>query len=121
MKIAKIIGWLGFLSMFSVLIYGFTVGDFSDDGSLILNNPWGIVSLVDLYVGFSLFSLWIVLREKNVVYAIIWVVLMMVFGFFTGAIYLLKALYTSKNSYLRLLLGDRLEDILAKETKKHTD
>jgi hypothetical protein len=45
--------------MTAVLVYGFTVGDFSADGAIILSNPWGIVSMVDLYVGFILFSGWI--------------------------------------------------------------
>ncbi|MFH5882344.1 DUF1475 family protein [Liberiplasma polymorphum] len=121
MKVAKIISLLGFLSMFGVLIYGFTVGDFSEDGGLILSNPWGIVSLVDLYVGFALFSLWIVFREKNIVYSIIWVILMMIFGFFTGAIYTLYALHTSKGSWLTLFLGSRKDAILKQEFPKHTE
>ncbi len=32
----------------------------------LLAMPWGIVSLVDLYVGFALFSIWIVYREKAI-------------------------------------------------------
>ena len=55
MKIAKIISWIGVAAMTIALFYGFTQGDFFADGSIILNNPWGIVSLVDLYVGFILF------------------------------------------------------------------
>jgi hypothetical protein len=38
--------------MTAVLIYGFTVGDFAMEGKQLLSMPWGIVSLVDLYVGF---------------------------------------------------------------------
>ena len=57
MKLAKIIAWIGLLAMSVVLAYGFTVGNFVEDGKAILANPWGIVSLVDLYVGFVLFSL----------------------------------------------------------------
>lgn len=114
MKIAKIIALIGSLSMTIVLIYGFTIGDFGEDGSVILNNPWGIVSLVDLYVGFALFSMWIVYREKNLPKAIILVVLMMVFGFLTGAVYTLYALIQSKGDVLRLFLGDRYEDVILK-------
>ena len=67
MKIAKIIAALGVIAMTAVLIYGFTAGDFGSDGGEILRNPWGIVSLVDLYTGFILFSAWIVYREKSIV------------------------------------------------------
>lgn len=65
MKLAKIISLLGVLAMTAVLIYGFTVGDFSGEGSQLLSMPWGIVSLVDLYTGFVLFSGWIIYREKS--------------------------------------------------------
>jgi hypothetical protein len=115
MKIAKIIALIGSLSMTVVLIYGFTVGDFFEDGSVILNNPWGIVSLVDLYVGFALFSMWIVYREKCITKAVILVILMMVFGFLTGAVYTLYALIQSKGDVNKLFLGDRYQDVLNKE------
>ena len=64
MKVAKVLALLGLLAMTAVLIYGFTVGDFSGEGARLLAMPWGIVSLVDLYVGFALFSCWIVFRER---------------------------------------------------------
>ena len=31
----------------------------------LISNPWGIVSLVDLYVGFTVFSMWIWFREAD--------------------------------------------------------
>ena len=51
MKTVKIVSFLGIIAMSVALIYGFGVGDFGADGALILENPWGIVSLVDLYTG----------------------------------------------------------------------
>src|SRR5512136_3320577 len=95
MKLAKVISLLGLLAMTGILIYGFTIGDFSGEGAKLIAMPWGIVSLVDLYVGFFLFSCWIVYREKAVLPSTIWVVLMMVLGFFTGALYTFIALQTS--------------------------
>lgn len=105
MKAAKTVAWLGLLAMTAVLIYGFTVGDFGTDGQQILRNPWGIVSLVDLYVGFSLFSGWIVYREQSPWIAGLWVALMMILGFFTGALYTLLSLYQSKGSWQRFWMG----------------
>jgi hypothetical protein len=105
MKLAKIIAWLGLLAMSAVLVYGFTRGNFAADGKEILSNPWGVVSLVDLYVGFSLFSLWIVYRENSRARALLWVILMMVLGFFTGALYTLVALYSSGGDWQRFWLG----------------
>ena len=107
MKIAKIVAWIGLLSMATVLVYGFTQGDFGQDGSALLANPWGVVSFVDLYVGFALFSIWIVFREKSLGIAAIWVILMMVLGFFTGALYTLIALYKSQGDWHKFWLGGR--------------
>ncbi len=107
MKIAKIIAILGLLSMTVVLIYGFTIGNFSVEGNKLLSMPWGIVSLVDLYVGFSLFSCWIIFREKAVLPSLIWVILMMVLGFWAGALYTLIALQTSGNDWKRFWMGKR--------------
>ena len=109
MKIAKIIAALGVIAMTSVLIYGFTAGDFSADGAEILKNPWGVVSMVDLYTGFILFSAWIVYREKSVFRSVVWVVLMMVLGFFTASLYALIALYTSKGDWRRFWMGKHID------------
>lgn len=110
MKIAKGIALLGLLAMTAVLIYGFTVGDFAAEGKQLLSMPWGIVSLVDLYVGFVLFSGWIIYREKSAVPSVIWVVLMMVLGFWTASLYALIALQTSGGDWRRFWLGRRLDD-----------
>ena len=110
MKIAKAIALLGLLAMTGILIYGFTVGDFSAEGAKLLAMPWGIVSLVDLYVGFALFSGWIVFREKALVPSVIWVILMMTLGFWSGALYTFIALQTSGGDWKRFWYGKRAND-----------
>ena len=107
MKIAKVITLLGWLAMTAVLIYGFTVGDFVEEGKQLLSMPWGIVSLVDLYVGFFLFSGWIVYREESAVRSVVWVVLVMVLGFWTASLYALIALQTSGGDWQRFWMGHR--------------
>lgn len=105
MKAGKVLAALGLLAMTGVLIYGFTVGDFGSDGGKILQNPWGIVSLVDLYTGFFLFSGWIVYREKAIGWAAVWVILMMVLGFFTASLYTLIALYQADGDWKKFWMG----------------
>jgi hypothetical protein len=107
MRLAKLIALLGLLAMTAVLIYGFTVGDFLGEGARLLTMPWGIVSMVDLYVGFILFSGWIVYRERSFVRLAIWVALMLVLGFFAGALYALIALVTSGGDWQRFWMGRR--------------
>ncbi|HKJ27655.1 MAG TPA: DUF1475 family protein [Anaerolineales bacterium] len=105
MRLAKWISGLGVLAMTGILIYGFTVGDFGVDGGQILQNPWGLVSMVDLYVGFILFSGWIAYRENSVLAAILWIVGMMVLGFFTGSLYAFLALQKSGGDWQKFWLG----------------
>lgn len=107
MKIAKIIALIGLLAMTGILIYGFTVGNFSEEGAKLLAMPWGIVSMVDLYVGFALFSCWIVFREKALLPSIIWVILMMVLGFWAGALYTYLALNQSNGDWKHFWYGKR--------------
>lgn len=107
MKIAKWISLAGLLAMTAVLVYGFTIGNFSAEGDRLLSMPWGIVSLVDLYVGFILFSGWIVFREKAWLPSLIWVILMMVLGFWAGALYTFLALNSSRGDWNRFWFGKR--------------
>jgi len=97
--------------MTAVLIYGFTIGNFAEEGKQLLSMPWGIVSLVDLYVGFALFSGWIVYREKSAARSAVWVALMMALGFWTASLYTLIALQTSGGDWRRFWLGQRLDEI----------
>ena len=104
MKWIQGVSALGVLAMSVALVYGFTIGDFFLDGGVIVDNPWGVVSLVDLYVGFSLFSLWVFVRETNKALAIAWIVSIMVLGFFSGALYVY--LQSMRSSTIQeLLLG----------------
>ena len=74
MKAIKVFSILGIIAMSLVLVYGFTKGDFFKEGSRLLAMPWGIVSMVDLYTGFILFSGWIIFREKSIIRSVVWVI-----------------------------------------------
>ena len=105
MKLAKIISILGVLAMTAVLVNGFTRGDFPGEGSKLFAMPWGIVSLVDLYVGFILFSGWIIYREKSLPVAILWTIAMLTLGFFAGSLYAFLALQSSGDDWRKFWLG----------------
>jgi hypothetical protein len=105
MKIVKIITLLGTLAMTGIIIYAFTAGNFNTEGQKLLSMPWGIVSLVDLYTGFILYSCWIIYREKSLLTALIWVFFMLTLGFFTGSLYAFITLQTSQGNWKRFWLG----------------
>lgn len=105
MTIAKFVALLGVFAMILALGNGFLGGNFGEEGSQLVRMPWGIVSLVDLYVGFTLFSGWIIYREGWTPKAGLWVLLMMVLGFFTGALYTFLALQSSGGDWKKFWMG----------------
>jgi hypothetical protein len=107
MRLAKAVTFLGLVAMSAVLIYGVVVGDFAGEGAKLLSMPWGIVSLVDLYVGFILFAGWIVYREASAARAAVWVVLMMILGFWVASLYAFLALQASGGDWRRFWMGQR--------------
>jgi hypothetical protein len=108
MRLAKMVSILGILAMTAVLIYGFTLGNFGLDGGKLLANPWGIVSLMDLYTGFTLFSAWIIYREKSLPVAMLWTLAMMTLGFFAGSLYAFLALQSSGGDWKKFWMGKRV-------------
>ena len=110
MKPAKALAFLGALAMGASLIYGFVAGSFSEEGKTLTSLPWGRVSLVDVYVGFSLFSGWIFFREKSVPKAAAWTISVMILGNFAASIYALLALWRSHGDWKRFWLGQRRDD-----------
>lgn len=114
MKYGKAITWVGLVMMTIGLLNGFINGDFLGDGAKLMANPWGIMSMIDLYVGFTLFSMWIVFREKSLAASLVWVVSMMTLGFFAGCIYVLIAFKNSKGDWLAFFLGANKEKALSK-------
>lgn len=110
MKIAKILLVIGLLATGGIIVYGFIVGDILAEGFVLLSMPWGLVTLVDLYTGFFLFSGWILYREKSMGRAAIWIITLMIMGFFLGCVYALIALQKSEGNWRRFWLGDRWQD-----------
>jgi predicted membrane-bound dolichyl-phosphate-mannose-protein mannosyltransferase len=100
----KVVAWLGALTMAGMIVFSLVTGDFFGEGSILLGMVWGQMSMVDLYVGFFLFYLWILRREKDLITKIIWFLLLMTTGSLAIALYILKAAYESKTE-LEFFLG----------------
>jgi hypothetical protein len=101
MRYAKILSFVGFLIMLGMLIYGFTMGDFSGEGKILLGLPWGQISLVDIYIEFILVCAWIIHREKNIIKSLIWVILVLTLGSMVSCFYVFLALKKSNGDWGR--------------------
>ena len=105
MKIAKVIAFLCLSAMTIILFYALMSGNFVEEGRRLLSMPWGIVSLVDLYAGFTLFSCWIAYRERSISRSMLWIFLVMVLGFWAGALYTVVTLELSGDDWEKFFLG----------------
>lgn len=60
---------------FAVLItWAVNAGNFAEAGRWLTSDPWGIVSLTDLYIGFALIAMVIALFERSRWRAAFWIV-----------------------------------------------
>ena len=103
MTITKIISYFITLSMAGVIFWA--QGEVTIFDSPIPDLPWGVVSLVDLYSGFTLFSLWIFYKEK-VAHAIAWTFFVMTLGSFTIALYVIYSINRSDGDIQKFFMGD---------------
>jgi len=108
-RVVTALALIGFIIMLISIITAFIVGDFSAEGSIILSLAWGKVSLIDVYIGFLIFSGWIIYRERSVGRSLIWVIFMMIFGNMTACLYILIAVRQGRGDWSRFWLGKRLE------------
>lgn len=81
-------------------------GDFAEEGRWILENPWGRMSLIDIYVGVALISGWILLRERSPWTLVLWLPVFIVLGHGGTALYATIAAFRSSD-VKQFLLGAR--------------
>ena len=101
MKRAMVLAGLGALAMAGIIVYGFAAGSFFEEGGKLVRMPWGIVSLVDVYVGFLVFSGFILWREKSALAAGVWIFLLLTLGNLVSCVYVVLALRDAKGDWRR--------------------
>ena len=109
MKAFKLLAVTGTLIMFLTLIYGFIVGDFFKEGSILISLAWGKVSLIDVYIGFFLFSGWVLFREEKCLTSVIWIILIMILGNFITCLYVTIKLFQSGDDFKWFWLGKHFQ------------
>jgi Protein of unknown function (DUF1475) len=107
MSIAKIVSIIGLVLMTVFIGYGIVLGDFGAEGAWIVAHPWGQISLVDVYTGITLFSMWVIYRESSLLKRVIWIIVFVITGNWATALYTLLALHASNGDWQKLFHGDR--------------
>ena len=105
MKTAKLLAALGAVVMGATILYGFIVGNFFDEAAVLIHMPWFHVSMIDLYIGFWLFSGWIIYRERSLARSIPLVIGLMLLGHVLSCAYVVYALYRSNGDWTRFWTG----------------
>ena len=81
-------------------------GEFSEEGSAILDLAWGRMTLIDLYVGVALLWGWVLLREDRWWVAVAWLPVFIVLGHGGTALYAAIASFRT-DDVRSFLLGAR--------------
>ena len=92
--------------MFAAIVVAMTTGDFGTEGSWILDNPWGRMSLIDIYVGIALFAGWVFLRVGSPWVALLWLPAFVILGNAGTALYAAIAAFRTDDIH-SFLLGAR--------------
>lgn len=106
-RIAIVLASIGAVIMAGAIAYGFAYGNGWAELIELINLPWGLVSLIDVYVGFALFSGWVIYREVSPVRWLPWVAAFMLGGNMVTCGYAVIALVTSKGRSERFWMGRR--------------
>lgn len=92
MQTIRIAAILAALAMIAAIVYGITSGGFAEDAAALWALPWGRVTLIDLFAGFVVVGAIIVVRERQPVRWIPWLLALLVLGNLVTAAYVLYAL-----------------------------
>ncbi|MDX1432860.1 MAG: DUF1475 family protein [Gammaproteobacteria bacterium] len=82
----------GLAVLLVAIAHALASGEFLRDGAELVANPWGLATLVDVYVGLTLFAALVFWREREPVVALLWLVLFYSLGNVATTVYVLLAL-----------------------------
>ena len=91
--------------------YALINGSWYPNASELLDNPWGVATLVEVYIGFVFVGAWIVCRERHFGRASLWVALLFLLGNLVAALYILLALHRCGGDMTRFWLGFSLKTL----------
>lgn len=105
MRTIRGVATAGVVIMVATIGWALAVGDFSAEGSELLGLPWGVTSIVDVYVGVALVLAWIRWRDGASA-ALVWLPVLVVLGHLGSAGYVAWRAWTTPD-VATLLLGPR--------------
>ena len=80
MKVLQAVIAAAALGFAALIIIAVADGSFSEAGSWLISEPWGLVTLADLYLGFLLSAVVIWFFEARTLHALLWILPIPVLG-----------------------------------------
>ena len=94
------------LMLTAILVAG-VAGSFPAELKQLATMPWGIVTLIDIYVGFILFAAWVACRERSLLAVAAWIIAIMALGNLMTCAYVAFALWRHGDDAHRFWMGER--------------
>ncbi len=107
MRTATGLTLLGLVVMTVTIMYGFRSGGGWAEVGDIVALPWGLATMIDIYVGFALFCGWVWYREPSRTASVLWTLGVLSLGNWLTCLYVLIALGRSRGDWRRFWLGMR--------------
>lgn len=102
----RLVAAIGVAAMTSLIVAGFSLASFTEEGGAILALTWGRVTLIDIYLAFLFGWLWIAWRERSAMRAAVWALATVITGSLALFGYLLGAALRAGTT-TELVLGPR--------------
>jgi len=93
-------------AMAVAIAYGIAAGDAARHLGALLANPWGVVTLVEAYVGFALVAAWVAWREPSAGRAALWALGIFAIGNLAATLYVLVAVRAAGGDAERFWMGE---------------
>lgn len=91
MVLIRLVLAIGGAALAALIIWAMATGDFWAEGNWLTSNPWGIVSLADLYLGLLISAVLIALVERPR-WAVFWIIPLPLLGNVWTVIWLVSRL-----------------------------
>ena len=109
MSIVKTIAYMSTLIMAIVISWALTKSNIFVEGNTILALPWGIVTFVDLYIGFLYVGIWMVIREK-LLHSILWIISLFFLGNLATSIFILYCIKEVNNHKVTIIFYKKINE-----------
>ncbi len=86
-RLARALSGFIVVAMAAAIVYGMVAGDFLDEVEVVIDIPWGQVSLIDLASGLVLIGAWIGWRETSPGRVVAWWLALLFLGNLAAGLY----------------------------------